>query len=110
MAFELGIPLSKPIEEQLIATLREKLPSLKEYSNEEIGRRAEAADVLGALGTIRHIPVLHSLGGLVDPDLVDAFDIDALRRERTVPLARSENQMTVAISNPSARSRATISS
>ena len=100
MAFELGIPLSKPIEEQLAATLREKVPSLKEYSNEEIVRRVEAADVLGALGTIRQIPVLHSLGGLVDPDLMEGFDIEALRRERTVPLARCNNEMTVAISNP----------
>ena len=38
MAFELGITLSKPIEEQLIATLREKIPALREYSNEEIAR------------------------------------------------------------------------
>ena len=48
MAFEIGITLSKPIEEQLIATLRETLPALKEFSNEEIVRRVEPADVLGA--------------------------------------------------------------
>ena len=68
MAFELGIPLSKSIEEQLTATLREKLPSLEEFSNEEIVRRVEAADVLGALGTNRRIPVLHNLSGLVDQE------------------------------------------
>src|ERR1700731_5178625 len=100
MAFELGIPLSKSIEEQLTATLREKLPSLEEFSNEEVVRRGEAADVFGAVGAIRGIPILHNLSGLGDQDLVEAFDIDALRRERTVPLARHENQMTVAISNP----------
>jgi type II secretory ATPase GspE/PulE/Tfp pilus assembly ATPase PilB-like protein len=100
MAFELGIPFSKSIEEQLTATLRERLPFLQEYSNEEVARRVEPADVLGALGTIRRIPVLHNLNGAVDQDLVEAFDIDALRRERTVPLARHENEMTVAISNP----------
>jgi type II secretory ATPase GspE/PulE/Tfp pilus assembly ATPase PilB-like protein len=100
MAFELGIPLSRAIEEQLIATLREKVPSLNEYSNEEIGRRVESVDALGALGTLRRIPVLHNLNGLVDQNLLEAFDIDALRRERTVPLARHENEMTVAIANP----------
>src|SRR5215469_13601919 len=77
MAFELGIPLSRAIEEQLIATLREKVPSLNEYSNEEIGRRVESADALGALGTLRRIPVLHNLNGLVDQNLLEAFDIDA---------------------------------
>ena len=70
MAFELGITLSKPIEEQLIATLREKIPALREYSNEEIVRRVEPPDALGALGALRRIPVLHSLAGLVDPELV----------------------------------------
>jgi type II secretory ATPase GspE/PulE/Tfp pilus assembly ATPase PilB-like protein len=100
MAFELGITLSKPLEEQLIATLREKLPTLKEFSNEEIVRRVEPADALGALGTMRRIPVLHSLNGLVDPDLLDSFDLDTLRRERTVPLYRSDSGLTVAISNP----------
>jgi type II secretory ATPase GspE/PulE/Tfp pilus assembly ATPase PilB-like protein len=100
MAFELGITLSKPIEDQLIATLRETLPSLKEFSNEEIVRRVEPADVLGALGTLRRVPVLHSLNGLVDPDLLDSFDLDALRREKTVPLCRSESGLTVAVSNP----------
>jgi hypothetical protein len=100
MAFELGIPLSRAIEEQLIATLREKFPSLNEYSNEEIGRRVESADALGALGKLRRIPVLHNLNGVVDQSLLEAFDIDALRRERTVPLARHENEMTVAIANP----------
>jgi type II secretory ATPase GspE/PulE/Tfp pilus assembly ATPase PilB-like protein len=100
MAFEIGITLSKPIEDQLIATLRETLPALKEFSNEEIVRRVEPADVLGALGTLRRVPVLHSLNGLVDPDLLDAFDLDALRREKTVPLCRSESGLTVAVSNP----------
>jgi type II secretory ATPase GspE/PulE/Tfp pilus assembly ATPase PilB-like protein len=100
MAFELGITLSKPIEEQLIATLREKIPALKEYSNEEIVRRVEPADALGALGTLRRIPVLHSLDGLIDPELLDAFDIDALRKERTVPLCRSREGLTAAIANP----------
>jgi type II secretory ATPase GspE/PulE/Tfp pilus assembly ATPase PilB-like protein len=100
MAFDIGIALSKPIEEQLIATLRETLPALREFSNEEIVRRVEPADVLGALGTLRRVPVLHSLNGLVDPDLLDAFDLDALRREKTVPLCRSESGLTVAVSNP----------
>jgi type II secretory ATPase GspE/PulE/Tfp pilus assembly ATPase PilB-like protein len=100
MAFEIGITLSKPTEEQIIATLRETLPALKEFSNEEIVRRVEPADVLGALGTLRHIPVLHNLNGLVDPDLLDDFDLDALRREKTVPLCRSESGLTVAVSNP----------
>src|ERR1700757_238386 len=100
MAFEIGITLSKPIEEQLIATLRETLPALKEFSNEEIVRRVEPADVLGALGTLRHIPGLHNLNGLIDPDLLDDVDLDALRRERTVPLCRSESGLTVAVSNP----------
>jgi type II secretory ATPase GspE/PulE/Tfp pilus assembly ATPase PilB-like protein len=100
MAFDIGISLSKPIEEQLIATLREALPALREFSNEEIVRRVEPADVLGALGTLRRVPVLHNLNGLVDPDLLDAFDLDALRREKTVPLCRSESGLTVAVSNP----------
>jgi type II secretory ATPase GspE/PulE/Tfp pilus assembly ATPase PilB-like protein len=100
MAFDIGITLSKPIEEQLITTLRETLPALREFSNEEIVRRVEPADVLGALGTLRRVPVLHSLNGLVDPDLLDAFDLDALRREKTVPLCRSESGLTVAVSNP----------
>lgn len=100
MAFELGITLSKPVEEQLVATLRDKIPALREYSNEEIVRRVEPADALGALGALRRIPVLHSLAGLVDPDLLDAFDIDALRKEKTVPLCRSDERLTVAISNP----------
>ncbi|HET9378251.1 MAG TPA: ATPase, T2SS/T4P/T4SS family [Chthoniobacterales bacterium] len=100
MGFDIGITLSKPIEEQLITTLRETLPALREFSNEEIVRRVEPADVLGALGTLRRVPVLHSLNGLVDPDLLDAFDLDALRREKTVPLCRSESGLTVAVSNP----------
>ena len=100
MAFDIGITLSKPIEEQLIAKLRETLPALKEFSNEEIVRRVEPADVLGALGTLRRVPVLHNLNNLIDPDLLDAFDLDALRREKTVPLCRSESGLTVAVSNP----------
>jgi type II secretory ATPase GspE/PulE/Tfp pilus assembly ATPase PilB-like protein len=100
MAFEIGIALSKPIEEQLIATLREALPTLKEFSNEEIVRRVEPADVLGALGTLRRIPVLHNLSSLVDPDLLEMFDLEALRREKTVPLCGSDSRLTVAISNP----------
>src|SRR6201993_2026308 len=100
MAFDIGITLSKPIEEQLIAKLRETLPALKEFSNEEIVRRVEPADVLGALGTLRRVPGLHNLNNLIDPDLLDAFDLDALRREKTVPLCRSESGLTVAVSNP----------
>jgi type II secretory ATPase GspE/PulE/Tfp pilus assembly ATPase PilB-like protein len=100
MAFELGITLSKPVEEQLIATLQEKIPTLSEYSNEEIVRRVEPADALGALGALRRIPVLHNLAGLVDPDLLDAFDTDALRKEKTVPVCRSDERLTVAIANP----------
>jgi type II secretory ATPase GspE/PulE/Tfp pilus assembly ATPase PilB-like protein len=100
MAFEFGITLSKPIEEQLIAALREKLPTLKEFSNEEIVRRVEPSDVLGALGSLRRIPVLHNLNGLVDPDLLGSFDLDSLRREKTVPLSRSDAGFTIAISNP----------
>jgi type II secretory ATPase GspE/PulE/Tfp pilus assembly ATPase PilB-like protein len=100
MAFELGISISKPIEERLIATLRDKIPALKDHSNEEVIRHADAADVLGALGTLRQIPVLHSLNGVVDLDLLDSFDLEALRKEKTVPLHRSENGLTVAVSNP----------
>src|ERR1700693_6527906 len=100
MSFEIGIPLSKPTEDQIVATLREKLPALKEYSNEEIPRRVEAADVLGALGTLRRIPVLHHLSGLVDPDLLNSFDIEALRQEKTIPLQRGVEGLTVAVANP----------
>ena len=100
MPFEIGIPLSKPTEDQIIATLRAKLPSLKEYSNEEIPRRVEAADVLGALGTLRRIPVLHNLNGLVDPDLLNSFDIEALRQEKTIPLQYGAEGLTVAVANP----------
>jgi type II secretory ATPase GspE/PulE/Tfp pilus assembly ATPase PilB-like protein len=100
MAFEIGIALSKPTEDQIIATLREKLPALKEYSNEEIPRRVEPADVLGALGTLRRIPVLHSLNGLVDPDLLNSFDIEALRQEKTIPLQYGAEGLTVAVANP----------
>ncbi len=100
MSFEIGIPLSKPTEDQIIATLREKLPALKEYSNEEIPRRVEPADVLGALGTLRRIPVLHNLVGLVDPDLLDSFDIEALRQEKTIPLQRGVEGLTVAVADP----------
>ena len=100
MPFEIGIPLSKPTEDQIIATLREKLPALKEYSNEEIPRRVEAADVLGALGTLRRIPVLHNLAGLVDPDLLNSFDLEALRQEKTVPLQYGAEGLTAAVANP----------
>ncbi len=100
MPFEIGIPLSKPTEDQIIATLREKLPALKEYSNEEIPRRVEAADVLGALGTLRHIPVLHNLAGLVDPDLLNSFDMEALRQEKTIPLQYGAEGLTAAVANP----------
>jgi type II secretory ATPase GspE/PulE/Tfp pilus assembly ATPase PilB-like protein len=100
MSFEIGIPLSKPTEDQIIATLREKLPALKEYSNEEIPRRVEPADVLGALGTLRRIPVLHNLIGLVDPDLLDSFDIEALRQEKTIPLQCGAEGLTVAVADP----------
>src|SRR5258708_22798101 len=100
MGFDIRLALSKPIEEQLIATVRERLEALRELSNEESVRQVEPADVLGALGTLRRVPVLHSLNGLVDPDLLDAFDLDALRREKTVPLCRSESGLTVAVSNP----------
>src|SRR5258708_21628299 len=100
MEFNIGIALSKSIEEQLIASMRETLPALREFSNEEIVRQVDPADVLGALGTLRRVPVLHSLNGLVDPDLLDAFDLDALRREKTVPLCQSESGLTVAVSNP----------
>jgi type II secretory ATPase GspE/PulE/Tfp pilus assembly ATPase PilB-like protein len=100
MPFEIGIPLSKPTEDQIIATLREKLPALKEYSNEEIPRRVEAADVLGALGTLRKIPVLHSLAGLVDPDLLNTFDLEALRQEKTIPLQHGAEGLTAAVANP----------
>jgi type II secretory ATPase GspE/PulE/Tfp pilus assembly ATPase PilB-like protein len=100
MPFEIGIPLSKPTEDQIIATLREKLPALKEYSNEEIPRRVEAADVLGALGTLRKIPVLHSLAGLVDPDLLNSFDLEALRQEKTIPLQYGAEGLTAAVANP----------
>src|ERR1700758_4381577 len=100
MAFDIGIALSKPIEEQLIATLRETLPALKEFSNEEIVRRVEPADVLGALGTLRHIPVLHNLNGLIDPDLLNSFEIESLRQEKTIPLQYSTEGLTVAVSNP----------
>jgi type II secretory ATPase GspE/PulE/Tfp pilus assembly ATPase PilB-like protein len=100
MSFEIGIPLSKPTEDQIIATLREKLPALKEYSNEEIPRRVEAADVLGALGTLRRIPVLHNLSGLVDPDLLNSFDIEALRQEKTIPLQYGAEGLTIAVANP----------
>jgi type II secretory ATPase GspE/PulE/Tfp pilus assembly ATPase PilB-like protein len=100
MSFEIGIPLSKPTEDQIIATLREKLPALKEYSNEEIPRRVEAADVLGALGTLRRIPVLHNLSGVFDPDLLNSFDIEALRQEKTIPLQYGPEGLTVAVANP----------
>ena len=100
MPFEIGIPLSKPTEDQIIATLREKLPALKEYSNEEIPRRVEAADVLGALGTLRRIPVLHNLAGLVDPDLLNSFDLEALRQEKTIPLQYGAEGLTAAVANP----------
>jgi type II secretory ATPase GspE/PulE/Tfp pilus assembly ATPase PilB-like protein len=100
MPFEIGISLSKPTEDQIIATLREKLPALKEYSNEEIPRRVEAADVLGALGTLRRIPVLHNLAGLVDPELLNSFDLEALRQEKTVPLQYGAEGLTAAVANP----------
>jgi type II secretory ATPase GspE/PulE/Tfp pilus assembly ATPase PilB-like protein len=100
MAFEIGIALSKPTEDQIIATLREKLPALREYSNEEIPRRVEAADVLGALGTLRRIPVLHSLEGLVDPDLLSSLDLEGLRQEKTIPLQQGPEGLTIAVANP----------
>src|SRR3984893_182005 len=100
MAFEIGIELSKPTEEQIIAILRVKLPALKEYSNEEIPRRVEAADVLAALGTLRRIPVLHNLTGLVDPELLNTFDLEDLRQEKTIPLQSGPEGLTVAVADP----------
>jgi type II secretory ATPase GspE/PulE/Tfp pilus assembly ATPase PilB-like protein len=100
MSFELGIPIPKPLEEQLIAALREYNPALRESSGEEIVRRVEPAEVLGALGSLRRIPVLHQIANLVDPDLVEGFDRESLRKEKTVPLQLSEEYLTVAIANP----------
>ncbi|HEV3211336.1 MAG TPA: ATPase, T2SS/T4P/T4SS family [Chthoniobacterales bacterium] len=100
MSFELGIPVSRPLEEQLIATLREYNPALSKFSGEEIVRQVEPAEVLGALGSLRRIPVLHQIASLVDLDLVEGFDRESLRREKTVPLQLSEDYLTVAIANP----------
>ena len=100
MSFELGIPIPKPLEEQLITTLREYNPALRESSGEEIVRQVEPAEVLGALGTLRRIPVLHQIANLVDPDLIEGFDRESLRKERTVPLQLSEEYLSVAIANP----------
>jgi type II secretory ATPase GspE/PulE/Tfp pilus assembly ATPase PilB-like protein len=100
MAFEIGVPFSKPVEGQLLAKLRERNPSLRDFSNEEVVRRVEPAEVLGALGALRHIPVLNNIQGLVDNDLLEGRDIEAFRKERTVPICRSENRLTVAIANP----------
>src|SRR6516162_7662330 len=100
MSFELGIPVPKPLEEQLIAALREYNPELRESSGEEIVRRVEPAEALGALGSLRRIPVLHQIANLVDPDLVEKFDRESLRKEKTVPLRLSEEYLTVAIANP----------
>ena len=98
--FDIGIPLSRPTEDQLIASLREKLPALAEYSNEEIPRRVEPGDVLGALGALRRIPVLHSIAGLLDHELLKTFDLEALRLEKTIPLQQSAEGLTVAVANP----------
>src|SRR6516162_755113 len=100
MSFELGIPVPKPLEEQLIAALREYNPELRESSGEEIVRRVEPAEALGALGSLRRIPVLHQIASLVDPDLIESFDREALRKEKTMPLQLSEEYLTVAIANP----------
>jgi type II secretory ATPase GspE/PulE/Tfp pilus assembly ATPase PilB-like protein len=100
MSFELGIPISKPLEEQLIAALREYNPALRQSSGEEVVRQVEPAEVLGALGSLRRIPVLHQITNLVDQDLVDLFDRESLRKEKTVPLRLSEEYLTVAIANP----------
>src|SRR5215831_6647433 len=100
MSFELGIPIPKPLEEQLVATLREYNPELRMSSGEEIVRRVEPAEVMGALGSLRRIPVLHQIANLVDPELVEGFDREALRKEKTVPLQLSEEYLTVAIANP----------
>ena len=100
MSFELGIPIPKPLEEQLIATLREYNPALRKSSGEEIVRQVEPAEVLGALGSLRRIPILHQIANLVDLELVEGFDRESLRREKTVPLQLSEEYLTVAIANP----------
>jgi type II secretory ATPase GspE/PulE/Tfp pilus assembly ATPase PilB-like protein len=100
MPFEIGIPISKPLEEQLIATLREYNPVLRQSSGEEIVRQVDPAEVLGALGTLRRIPVLHQITNLIDPDLLDSFDLESLRKEKTVPLRLSDEYLTVAIANP----------
>src|ERR1700730_6629750 len=100
MPFEIGIPIPKPLEEQLVATLREHNPALRQSSGEEIVRQVELAEVLGALGTLRRIPVLHQIANLVDPDLLEGFDRDSLRKEKTVPLRLSDEYLTVAIANP----------
>ena len=81
MSFEIGIPIPKPLEEQLIAALREYNPTLRKSSGEEIVRRVEPTEVLGALGSLRRIPVLHQIANLVDPELVEAFDHESLRKE-----------------------------
>src|SRR5213082_1471850 len=100
MAYEIGVQLPRPIEEQVTATLRDRIPGLVAYSNEELPRQVDAADVLGALGHLRRIPVLHCIQGLVDEALPEMFDRDALRKEKTIPLYRAEDTLTVAIANP----------
>ncbi|MBW0000344.1 MAG: Flp pilus assembly complex ATPase component TadA [Verrucomicrobia bacterium] len=100
MAYEIGVQLPRPIEEQVTAALRERIPALATYSNEELPRQVDAADVLGALGYLRRIPLLHSIQGLVDETLPALFDRDALRKEKTVPLHRTDEVLTVAIANP----------
>jgi len=52
------------------------------------------------LGTLRRIPVLHNLTGLVDPELLNTFDLEALRQEKTHSVTVWPRRTDVAVADP----------
>lgn len=96
----LGFDVPTTALHDIAAVLRSRRPEAVERGMEDILRVTPRNEILAALAKVVGLPFFPGAAALGDKGLLKEFDSQVMRRGRMIPIALTEERLTVAICDP----------
>ena len=96
----LGFVIPSGQAEQVVHALKEHNSSRSQMSVADVFRSASRDEICSAIAEVHNISFLPEITFRADADLIQQFDVLAMRRAQMIPIQLSERRVQIAIANP----------